>query len=106
MIDFDGLTLTEVQEYIHALTERYQLLAIQQQDEVETARAGVTQAISAMETLLGPEEGPPDTTSIRGVLRFSDEDMAQNAGIALRLAFLGLEQLAKATIDAAKVLAT
>ena len=98
--------VAETQEWLEALSIRHQELVIAQQNSATGARAQLAQAISTMETLLGAEEGPPDTTSIRGVLRFSDGDMAQNAGLALRLAFLGLEQLSKATIDAAKVLAT
>lgn len=104
--DLDGMSLDEIQQALIVLSERHQFLASQQRDEAVVARAQLADAITSMEVLLGPAEGNANTDSIRGVLRFSDADMAQNAGLALRLAFLGLEQLAKATIDAAKVIAT
>lgn len=105
MIDLSTLTFAEAKQLLEAVSQRYQELALEQQESADTSRENVQNAIAKMEALLGASDGPPSTDSIRGVLRYSDADMAGNAGLAFRLAFIGLEELTNAVIDAAKILA-
>lgn len=104
-LDLESLSLAELAVLVDQVSDRYQQLIVQQQTEADESRYRIAQAIASMEALLGAPEGVPSTDSIRGVLRYSDADMADNAGIAFRLAFIGLEELTKAVIDAARILA-
>ena len=103
--DLSTLTLDELREWITALNDRYVQLASEQADERESKRAQIGEAITDLGGLLGPTEGPPGITDIRAVRRYDTATMGANAGLALSLAFEGLEILTATVLDIAHVIA-
>ena len=88
------------------LIEDIQALLVQRQAEREARQADVDvsilDAVAKLDVLLGPEEpAAPGLDSIREVRMFSQEDMHENAGLGLGLAFLALQLLAETTRDIA-----
>ena len=64
--------------------------------------ARIQNSVNVLTALLGDPDDPPNITSISGVLQYSDSDLEQNAGLALRLAFQGMELLTKTVRDIAE----
>lgn len=109
----DGLTATELADLIgQASTLLYQVQQAEAAADTAT-REQIGAAITALADLLGPEGATPGIESIRAVRAFDTADIAagrerghtmgENAGIALSLAFEGLEILADLTRDIATV---
>lgn len=101
--DISGLTLEELRDLAQAAS----LAAIQAEadrdDDRDAAKVKISEAIASLEALLGPEGAAPSTTSINGVLAFTDAQMAANAGLAFRTTFIGLKALTKTVLDLARV---
>lgn len=104
-INIDDLSLEEIRELSDRLSERYNDLQRQAADTQTDRRARVGAAIAQLDTLLGPTEGAPGTGNIRAVRRYDGETMAQNAHVALPLAFQGLEALTATVRDIAALAA-
>ncbi|MEZ5110930.1 MAG: hypothetical protein R2732_05445 [Microbacteriaceae bacterium] len=104
--DLTTLTLDELREWITALNDRYVQLTAEQSTDREQRRAQISEAITDLGGLLGPTEGPPGIGDIRAVRRYDTATMGANAGLALSLAFEGLEILTSTVLDIAHVIAT
>lgn len=103
--DLTNLTAVELREWITALNERFTQLAEQQTTELEQRRAQISEAITDLGALLGPVEGVAGIGDIRAVRRYDAETMGANAGLALSLAFEGLEILTTTILNIAHVIA-
>jgi len=101
--DISTLTLQELRDLAQAAS----LAAIQAEadrdEDRDAAKVKISEAIASLEALLGPEGAAPSTSSINGVLAFSNEQMAANAGLAFRTTFIGLKALTKTVLDLARV---
>lgn len=102
----DIATLTD-DELRALLSQADALLAARARDDEATEadlRVQVGQAIAALDALIGPDQPTtPGLDSITEVQLFTDQQMAQNAGLAHRLTFVALEQLARTTRDIARI---
>lgn len=103
--DLNELTLEELRDWISALNQRHAQLEAERRAEAVQRRESVAAAIADLEGLLGPESGEPGVGDIRAVRRYAPEVMAQNSGVALALAFEGMEQLTETVLEIAHVLA-
>ena len=101
--DFDSVE--EINAAFVLLTQKRNQLTVEAAAEQNDRKTRITAAVTALDTLLGPEDGEPGEDSIRAVLRHSDEDMVSNAGLAFRLAYTGLEQLTATVRDIAATIA-
>lgn len=114
-MDLEGLTAAELAALIQeASTLMYQ---VQQTEATADAarRAQIGDAITALTNLLGPEGAIAGVDSIRAVRAYDAADIAagsgrgrtmgENPGIALSLAFEGLEILTTLTSNLATVIA-
>lgn len=97
--DISNLALNELQELAKQVSLAYKAGLATQKTNIAQVAAEVDASIVSLTALLGEIDGTPDTESIRGVLQFSDADMATNAGIAFRLAFQGLEAITATTLN-------
>ena len=115
-IDLSGLTAEELlalaNQSTAAAAQKKAAEELAELEESEGRRIRISEAVSDLTALIGPENSPPyipggeTGPSIRGLLAYSAEDMAANAGIALRFLYEGLEQLALTTKDIAESLST
>lgn len=103
--DISNLTTAELLELFQKVDVAYNAKAAQDAADNAVRRANIQSAITALETVLGPAGSGKNTNNIRGILAYTDTEMAANAGIAFRRAFQGLEQLAVTMLDVAHVLA-
>lgn len=104
--DLNNMTLDELQAIISAAQTEYHERYYERQSEVDEIRNGISTTIAELEALLGPETTEQGVDNIREIRNYSGAEMAQNASIALPLAFQGLEMLANTTLKLAKVLAS
>lgn len=102
--DLSSLSISELREWISALNAQYSQLEEEQRTEAEQRREDITQAIDGLKALLGPVDGEPGVDSIRAVRKYDEATMGDNAGLALNLAFAGLESLTIAVLDIAQVI--
>lgn len=100
----DIATLTD-DELRALLSQADALLAARARDNEATEadlRVQVGQAIAALDALIGDGD-PKGLDSLVAVQQYTDAEMGANAGLALRLAFIGMEQLARTTRDIARI---
>lgn len=101
--DLTNLTADELITLITNANTRYHAIQAAEEQENADLRTAIDGSIAQLETLLGPEGGPASADSIRGVLAYSDEQMVAAAGLAFRLAFTGLAEVTRITLDIARV---
>lgn len=104
-MDIQTMTISELEQLLADATNA--LYAAKQREATDTAkrRAQVAEAITNLETLIGPATGEPGTDSIRAVRRFDDQTLADNSGLALNLAFHALELVTENALNMARVIA-
>lgn len=100
--DYSDWTEAELIAHINSLNAAYAARQREnEQTEAET-RAAVTTALTDLNALIGDGD-PKGTGSIVAVRQYTGAEMAAAAQVALPLAFHGLEILARATRDLARV---
>lgn len=104
--DLTNLSMDELREWISALNAQFATLQQQHLQEDEQRRTAIEGAITTLTALLGPATGEAGTTNIRAVRRYDDATLGANAGLALNLAFNGLEQLTVTVLNMANVIAS
>lgn len=102
--DISELTISELRELVAVATAAFRAAEQAEQAEQEVRRAQISAAITTLETLLGPVDGEAGVDSIRAVRRYDEQTMGENAGLALNLAFNGLEQLTTTVLNLAYVI--
>ena len=106
MIDTTGWTRDD---YVTALqTLQIELRDIDEAvaDDAQRRRDGLDALLADLRALRGQRDTPPGTDSIRAVLGYDGTTMADNAHLALPLAFTGLDILTGALIDALTIINT
>ena len=102
----DLTTLTdpdEIAAWMTAAAVRMQELRESAEQTEADRRAAITQAKTALRTLLGPKGAPAGTGSIRAVAAYDDATIAQHQRIFNRLVLQCLEALADTQLDVAEV---
>lgn len=102
---FEGMTAAQIREYIIQAEAAWQEAHNTEQTLTGERAARIQEAVDTLTALIGTEDGPPDLHSIRGVSRHSDQDIADNAVLTIRLILAGMEQLALTTRDIAQTVA-
>lgn len=102
---FEGMTAAQIADYIRRAQQAYEKAFQDEKSAAGERAARIQNAIDSLTGLIGPEEGEPSLDSIRGVSRFSDEDIQGNAVLAIRLILQGMEQIALITRDLAETVA-
>lgn len=103
-IDISALSLDELKQLAAEVALAFETAKANKEESITARKQEVQEAISVLENLLGEEGASPNLDNIRGVLGFTDEQMAENSGLALRLVFQGMEILTKATLNLAYVI--
>lgn len=100
--EISTLTDAELQELAVAVSTAISQRAQTAETEKRDTRAAVTTALTDLDALIGDGD-PKGTGSLVAVRQFTGDEMAAAAQVALPLAFHGLEILARATRDLARV---
>lgn len=101
-MDIATSTQEEAEELLRQIHARLEQIRLDVRESQDARTARIEDSIAALDSLLGPEGAEPGTENIRAVLGFDGQTMADNAAIALPLAFQGLETLTKVVRDIAK----
>ena len=101
---FEGMTARQIQDLMiqaqQALEE-----ALERESTISGERDGrVRDAITKLTDLIGSEDGPANLTTIRGIQKYTDAQIAANPVLAVRLILEGLEQLALTARDIAETI--
>ena len=102
-----SLTREDLDALATAISQRAQALAQEEQETVDARRDGIPAVLAQVRALRGQQGDVYDPTTgqgatIRGVLAHDTDThqaLADNAGLALSLAFQGLDALTGALID-------
>ena len=104
-LDLSGLSMAELQALQTAVANQYFVTESMAREEAEQRKERIRNAAGQLQTLLGAEDAQPGMGSIREVLAFGDEAIAENPGQAVVLILKGMEQLTATTLDLAKTIA-
>lgn len=105
-MDINELSREELEVLLRQVYARIEQLELDERDAQRDRTDRISEAVSALDTLLGPVDAQPGTGSIRAVRGYDGATMAQHAEVALPLAFQGLEMLADVVHDIAVTLST
>ena len=98
--DVNQWTEQEWDQIIAAIQQAKVTKEIQKQQEAEALLSNIGEAISSVQALIGPDNPTvPGLNSLTEIQRYTDAQMAANAGKAHRLTFIGMEILARAVED-------
>lgn len=113
-VDLDKMSIEELNQLAaEAQAKAQQLATVKELEELEAVEARkerISGAVNRLTNLLGPENAPPyvpggdEDPSIRSLLAYPPEVMADNSGLALKLLYQGLEELTITTRDLAGVM--
>lgn len=102
--DYSAWTEADLIVHINALNAAYAAKQRENEQTESDARAAVTTAIAGLDALIGPDNpSAPGLGSISEMLQYTDEQLGQYAGLALRQVLLGMQIQAHLTRDLARV---
>lgn len=97
-------TPAEAEALMQAVAELYQRLQQAAADTDAARRARIGAAVKSLTALLGPDQpSAAGQGSIREMRLYSDADLHQHAGLAIRLVLEGMEILTATARDVARV---
>ena len=97
-------TPAEAEALMQAVAELYQRLQQAAADTDAARRARIGAAVQSLTDLLGPDQpSAAGQGSIREMRLYSDADLHQHAGLAIRLVLEGMEILTATARDVARV---
>lgn len=97
-------TPAEAEALMQAVAELYQRLQQAAADTDAARRARIGAAVKSLTALLGPDQpSAAGQGSIREMRLYSDADLQQHAGLAIRLVLEGMEILTATARDVARV---
>lgn len=103
--DITTLTPDQLRALLSQASSRLEQLARDEADTETQLRNDIADTLTDLDALIGDGD-PKGTGSIVAVRQYTGEEMAAAAHVALPLAFHGLETLARATRDIARVVGT
>jgi len=71
--------------------------------EERALRESIAATVGTLDALIGPDDAVPGLDSLTAVRKYDAATMGANAGLGLDLAFLGIDVLARAVRDLARV---
>lgn len=104
-MDIGHLPKEEVEELMRLVNDRLNQIRVDERGMQDARTGRIEDSIAALDDLLGPVDAVAGTGSIRAVRKFDGQTMADNASIALPLAFHGLEILTATVRDIASTIA-
>lgn len=103
-IDITTLTSAELLQLITDASAAYDQRVCDGEQAALQRKQRIAAAVDSLSTLLGPREPTaPGQGSIREMLLYSDADLQQHSGLALRLVLRGMEIQTATTRDLALV---
>lgn len=101
--DLTTLTLAELGQLSRDVADAY--VAREAADAADDAerKARIAAADATLVALLGPDNAAAGQGSIRAMLRYSDTDLQNHAGLALRLVLTGMEIQTRTMLDIVRV---
>lgn len=102
---FNGLTAAQIKSLIQQAQEAYQEAYNREQTLQGERSARIQEAIDELTTLIGSVDGVPSTETLRGMQNFTDQEIEQNAVLAVRLILASIEKIALTTRDIAESVA-
>lgn len=102
--DISDLSTMELAELGRQIALQYKQSTAAKEFSDASNRAKINEAIDDLNTLLGEVGVAPNLDSIRGVMGYSDQQLAENSGLALRLVLIGMERLTQTVLDIAHVI--
>ena len=90
-------------DLIAAASERHAELQQQAADTDTVRRQRIAAAEATLVSLLGPDNATAGQGSIREMLQYSDADLHEHSGLALRLVLTGMEIQTRTMLDLVRV---
>lgn len=102
-IDYSAMTLSEISEILTEASEAYCAREVSDALAKAQRRQRIAAAEAALVALLGPDNATAGQGSIREMLQYSDADLHEHSGLALRLVLTGMEIQTRTMLDLVRV---
>lgn len=103
-VDLDTMSDEAIAQLAASLQQELTWRAAAREAEDQANRTAIKDAITQLKALIGPESPTtPGLNSISEIRLYTQQQMQDNAGLALERAFLGLDLLARTVLSMAIV---
>ena len=102
-IDYSAMTLSEISEILTEASEAYRAREVSDALAKAQRRQRIAAAEATLVALLGPDNATAGQGSIREMLQYSDADLHEHSGLALRLVLTGMEIQTRTMLDLVRV---
>lgn len=101
--DFTTLTLAELGQLSRDVADAYRAREAADAADDAERKARIAAAEATLVALLGPDNATAGQGSIREMLQYSDADLHEHSGLALRLVLTGMEIQTRTMLDLVRV---
>ena len=102
-IDYSAMTLSEISEILTGASEAYRAREVSDALAKAQRKQRIAAAEATLVSLLGPDNATAGQGSIREMLQYSDADLHEHSGLALRLVLTGMEIQTRTMLDLVRV---
>ena len=102
-IDYSAMTLSEISEILTEASEAYRAREVSDALAKAQRKQRIAAAEATLVSLLGPDNATAGQGSIREMMQYSDADLHEHSGLALRLVLTGMEIQTRTMLDLVRV---
>ena len=100
---YDTMPLAELGKILDEVSAAYRAREAADADSKARRRQRIAAAENTLVALLGPDKATAGQGSIREMLQYSDADLHEHSGLALRLVLTGMEIQTRTMLDLVRV---
>lgn len=100
---YDTMPLAKLGKILNEISAAYRAREAADADTKAQRKQRIAAAEATLVSLLGPDNPAAGQGSIREMLQYSDTDLQNHAGLALRLVLTGMEIQTRTMLDLARV---
>ena len=100
---YDAMPLAELSKTLSEVSAAYRAREAADADTKAQRKQRIAAAEATLASLLGPDNATAGQGSIREMLQYSDADLHEHSGLALRLVLTGMEIQTRTMLDLVRV---
>ena len=100
---YDTMPLAELSKILDQVSAAYRAREAADADTKAQRKQRIAAAEATLVSLLGPDKATAGQGSIREMLQYSDVDLHEHSGLALRLVLTGMEIQTRTMLDLVRV---
>ena len=100
---YDAMPLAALSKILDQVSAAYRAREAADADTKAQRKQRIAAAEATLASLLGPDKATAGQGSIRAMLQYSDADLHEHSGLALRLVLTGMEIQTRTMLDLVRV---